>query len=527
MWESACCIAFAQPCLPPAILAVALSVGSQVLHGYSCACGVVLELACVMEGFVKCMQEGQQGTATSSQQSALSTLLHQLEVMACTEASVAIPTSLQPVVQHTLDCITRSYASYQQPSDPHQAPPQGMHRPARSSLEDLACSEEAPVVLDEAWQCLAELLCDEDSWAGSVGEAWLYSLLIQAAEQHMAYPHPHSQTPHDPHHQDAQHQQHGEQSSDVDDYPPSPGRSHQRQAGQIGLLPHPLGGPPKPDAPAHLTHQPELSQLLRLVLSYSSGSTSTGLVFIGVVRRLLLHLKFKCCLGPAEQPQHQADRPDSSEQSTHLWTDSRGDGDRQPASANVVVRPEAEASIAHQTSGVSQQAQPATAAASSDPLADMHPHLMRTSPALSWGQPPPPHHSRHPSDAQRSSLESDDGDDEEQRAASIGGGREVDQFGVSHHRTHSGGLFQTPLSTAGSRAGLGGEGDDAQGQGTEAGPSGAASRALSSMLSTAELSGFMQETASKQEGAGVSHEGVVLHDAPLLGRNSPQQLAGM
>lgn len=479
------------------------------------------------------MQEGWQAAATSSlssRQPAISSLLHQLEVMACTEASVTIPTSLQPVVQHTLDCISRSY---QQPPDllldPHQPLHPGTHPPAGPGSEDLVGSEEEPVMLDEAWQCLAELLCEEDRWAAGVGEAWLYRLLTHAAEQRMAHPQQHEQR------QDAHSQQQGKQHSDGDqyNYPASPGSSPLRQAGQIGLLPHPLGGPPKPDAPSHLTNQPELSQLLRAVLSFSSDTTRTGLVFVGVVKRLLLHLKLRCSLGPAEQHQHQAGVPEAGESaSSEQGIASRGeasgrDRDGRSASAEDLLGSTAEAGMPDvhgATPGQASSALPSTAGADSDKIIDMppHPHLMRTSPALSWGKPP--HQSRNASDAQRSALKLDDG--EEQRAAG-GGGSEVDQPGMSHHRTQSGGLFHTSLSTAGSVTAVGGEGDDGPGQGAGAGPSGAASRALSSMLSTAELSGFFQEGDSKQEGAAVTHEGIVLHDAPLLGRNSPEQPAGM
>lgn len=448
--------------------------------------------------------------------------------MACTEASITIPTSLQPVVQHTLDCINRSYQQPPDlPLDPHQAPHPGMHPPAGPVSVDLVGSEEEPVMLDEAWQCLAELLCEQDRWAAGVGEAWLYRLLTHAAEQRMAYPQELEQ------HQDAHSQQQDKHHPDIDehDYPASPGRAPLRQAGQIGLLPHPLGGPPKPDAPLHLTNQPELSQLLRAVLSFSSDTTTTGLVFIGVVKRLLLHLKLKCSLGSAEQHQHQAgDSQAGPSASSEVGLASRGGasgGDGLLASAEDLLGSTAEAGMPNLHGAAPAQlssAPSSSGAAGSEGITDMppHPHLMRTSPALSWGKPP--HHYTHASDPQRSALESDDG--EEQRAA--GGTSEVDQPGMSHHRTQSGGLFHTSLSTAGSVTAVGGEGDDGPGQGAGAGPSRAASRALSSVLSTAELSGFFQEADSKHEGAAVTHEGIVLHDAPLLGRNSPeQQPAGM
>lgn len=46
-----------------------------------------------------------------------------------------------------------------------------------------------------------------------------------------------------------------------------------------------------------------------------------------------------------------------------------------------------------------------------------------------------------------------------------------------------------------------------------------ATRTPSSVLSTAELTGLLQEGTQEAEGA-VSHEGIVLHDAPLLSRHS-------
>ena len=444
--------------------------------------------------------------------------------MACTEASTAVPASLQPAVQHTLDCIS---SAYQQPPDPtlgpHQAPPApgtiGRHRSAGSSSSVLASPEEEPVALDEAWLCLAELLCEEDSWASSVGESWLYRLLIEAAEHHMQ--HPEQQ-------QGAHNYQQDEDHFDTEeyDYPASPGRSHCRQTGPIGLLPHPLGGPPKPDAPAHLSNQPELSQLLRTVLSYSSDSTSTGLSFIGVVRRLVMHVKLKCSLSHSMQDQGQAghakrDRNASNEQRVDHTRQPQSCRHRESAPAEDLLGSTADPGMGNLHSAVPQQtnsALPSKASASSEAVGDMQPLLMRTSPALNWGKPPQP--SRQASGAH----ESDDG--EEQGGFSTGGGSEVNQSGMSHHRTQSDprGMFHTALSTAGSVAAPGGNSENAPQQGIAAGPSGAASRALSSVLSTAELTGFFQEP-DRQEGAIVTHEGIALHDAPLLGRNSPEHPA--
>ena len=452
----------------------------------------------------------------------LASLLYQLEVMACTEASTAVPASLQPVVQHTLDCISSAYLQPPDPTPhPNQAPtPPGTtswHQPAGFSSSVLVSPEEEPVVLDEAWLCLAELLCEEDSWAASVGESWLYRLLIEAAEQHMQ---------HSKEQQVAHNYQQGEQYFDAEEYeyPASPGRAHHRGTGQIGLLPHPLGGPPKPDAPAHLSNQRELSQLLKTVLACSSGSTSTGLSFIGVVRRLVMHVKLKCSLSQIVQHQGEAadsnrDRNAGNERSGDDNRGVRSSRHRESASAEDLLESTADAGMGYLHTALPEQpssALPSKASASNKDLDDTQPLLMRTSPALNWGKPPQP--SRQVSGVH--ALESDDGEEQ-------GHGSEVNQSGMmSHHRTQSDprGMFHTALSTAGSTTALGGESGDAPGQGTAAEPSRAASRALSSAMSTAELTGFFQEP-DKQEGAIVTHEGIVLHDAPLLGRNSPEHLA--
>ena len=451
----------------------------------------------------------------------LSSLLYQLELMACTEASTAVPPSLQPVVQHTLDCIS---SAYQQPPDPtpdsNQAPtPPGTtsrHRPAGSSSSVPVSPEEEPIALDEAWLCLAELLCEEDSWAASVGESWLYRLLVQAAEQHMQHC---EQQP------GAHNYQQGEQYFDAEeyDYPPSPERVDHRRTGLVGLLPHPLGGPPKPDAPAHLSNQPQLSQLLMTVLAYSSDSTTTGLSFIGVIRRLVMHIKLKCSLGQIVQHEGKAadsnrDHNASNKQRADYKREPRSSCRRDSGFAEDLLESTGDPGMGNLHSALPEQASsalPSKASASNEGLADTQPLLMRTSPALDWGKPPPP--SRQASGVR--ALESDDGGEQ-------GGGSEVNQLRVSHHRTQSDprGMFHTALSTAGSIAASGGESVDAPGQGIAAGPSGPASNVLSSAMSTAELTGFFQEP-DKQEGAIVTHEGIVLHDAPLLGRNSPEHVA--
>lgn len=202
----------------------------------------------------------------------VSVLVDQLEALACASPDNTIPATLQAIVDHTLQCIRRPYlpmfaATAEQQADlSEQAVPRPDHSEHTDPQEDLA--------LDEAWQCLAELLCDEDEYAALVGQSWLYRLLTEAAEQRVAQAH---QQPTNPE-EDLEHVT----------------AQHDEQQLVLGLLPHPLGGPPKPDAPAHFTHQPELAGLLRLVLSYSGGGVDVGHRFMLVVRRLVLHLKLKC-----------------------------------------------------------------------------------------------------------------------------------------------------------------------------------------------------------------------------------------
>ena len=456
-------------------------------------------------------------------QGPLSSLLQQLEMLACTEGSTAIPISLQPAVQHTLECIRRPYQHHPDPSsDPYLTPHPALathHHATGSSSSVIINTEQEPVSLDEAWQCLAELLCEEDSWAVSVGQSWLYILLTEAAEQHMT--HPEHQLRQEDMQSHAQSQQ-GYGSSDYD-YPASPLASVQGATRQVGLLPHPLGGPPKPDAPAHLSNQLELSQLLSAVLSYSTDTVTTGLRFMQVVKRLVLHLKLKCNLSSAQQSQQHQHLGAAFADGNAQRLQTRSGAHRvnsQRSSADNLLETTAEPGMANmQTSGQEQTGLSFTSKSSpfGNPLADVHPQLMRTSPALSWGKPP--QHSRQASDAQ--AVESDDGC--EQAASSIGS--EYEQHGISHHRTQSDsrGRFNTALSAAGSMGALSVDGGDALGHGTGAAPSGGASRALSSVLSTAELTGLFQE-GDRADGSIVTHEGIVLHDAPLLGRRSPQPL---
>ena len=199
----------------------------------------------------------------------VSVLVDQLEALACASPDNTIPATLQAIVDHTLERIRRPYlpmfaATAEQQADlSEQAVPKPDHSDPQ---EDLA--------LDEAWQCLAELLCDEDEYAASVGQSWLYRLLTEAAEHQVA--------------------QTDQQSTSPEEDPEHVTAHYDEQQLVLGLLPHPLGGPPKPDAPAHLTQQPELAGLLRLVLSYSGGGVDVGHRFMMVVRRLVLHLKLKC-----------------------------------------------------------------------------------------------------------------------------------------------------------------------------------------------------------------------------------------
>ncbi len=459
-----------------------------------------------------------------------STILEQLEVLACAEAGNIIPTSLQPAVQHTLDCIRRPYQTPQKPSAASSQTsdislsdlPAAAQGSASSSLPPGQHQEEA-VDLDEAWQYLAELLCEADKWAAGVGQTWLYKLLTEAAHQHMARPEHQSQP--------SLANQSGEYF-DEDDYPSSPGMSHQPVIQQMGLLPHPLGGPPKPDAPAHLSNQPELTQLLRQVLSYHTDKVTTGNCFMQVVKRLVLHLKLRCSLvptgqspsqhspkavphtlaGSAAQPAHEVSEELSPQQKSakqeDLLASTLDPGMASMQSAHSMPPDQASSLFA------------GSAAPYIDPLASLHPHLMRTSPALDWGKP-----------SQDSAPASDtrlaESDDEEERVLSTGGSSDAAESSVIHHRTQSDpkGLFNSALSTA--EISLVDHGNNTQeaskqeaGAGQRAGLAGDGSRALSSVLSTAELTGLYQE-GETQEGSIVTRDGIILHDAPVLGRGSP------
>lgn len=206
----------------------------------------------------------------------VSVLVDQLEALTCAGPDNTIPASLQAIVDHTFQCVRRPYLPAAATGGPAAAA--GQHTDALNEAglqvdEQVAAEESAS--LDEAWQCLAELLCDEDEYAASVGQTWLYRILVEAADQHIARVNQQFSAVEEP----------GKQHDDE-----SFSRRHEPHV--IGLLPHPLGGPPKPDAPAHLLHQPELAGLLRVMLSYTG--VDTGHRFMTVLRRLLLHTKLKC-----------------------------------------------------------------------------------------------------------------------------------------------------------------------------------------------------------------------------------------
>ena len=468
-----------------------------------------------------------QDTVSGQQQhnpSLIRVLLEELEAMACAESGNIIPLSLQPAVQHTLDCIRRPYQTpLEPPNKPNQVPSQADlpagQDPASSSVS-AGQEEEEQVALDDAWQYLAELLCEQDSWAAGVGQNWLYQLLTEAAEQHMAHPERHSQ-----HHLQSQ----SDQYSDDDDYPLSPGMSRSVMKQQLGLLPHPLGGPPKLDAPSHLSNQPELAQLLRAVLSYHTDQVTTGTCFVAVVKRVVLHLKLRCSVMLHGQSHLQHDlegvpaasvgsAPRSAAEMADL-TDAHQDA----AMPDDLVASTANPGMASAQSMPSAHSMPSEQGRSSftgsvdpvlDPLAALHPHLMRTSPALNWGKPT----QDSASSAHTRLAESED---EQERILSTDGSSEnVHAFSTGHNRTQSDpkGLLNSALSTADiGLLGLGTSAAEAKedvGAGHRAGLGGADSRTLSSILSTTELTGILQD-GERQQG------GIVLHDAPLLGHDTP------
>lgn len=443
--------------------------------------------------------------------------------MACAESGNVIPLSLQPAVQHTLDCIRRPYQTPgEDPSDPTQAPSHTNLPADQNPASSVPASqeEEEQVALDEAWQYLAELLCEQDPWAAGVGQTWLYQLLTEAAEQHLA--HPEHQSQHAIHPQ-----------SDDDGYPMSPGMSRDGVPPQLGLLPHPLGGPPKADAPAHLSNQPELTQLLREVLSYHTDQVTTGSCFVAVVKRLLLHLKLKCSITPAGHLQHhpQASSQDPvgsvpypSIQKPGLSSTHKEAGRQEDLLASTVDPGMASMQSAHSMpSGQSSSASAGGADTGSDPLAALHPHLMRTSPALNWGRPTQ-------TSATTSQARLAESDDEQERTLSTDA-TSFDALAASigHTRTMSDprALFNSAVSadvSVAEREAPSAE-TSKQDAGAEqrAGAAGGGSRALSSVLSTAELTGILTD-GEKQEG------GIVLHDGPVWGRNAPAppaDVAGM
>ena len=158
-----------------------------------------------------------------------------------------------------------------------------------------------------------------------------------------------------------------------------------------------------------------------------------------------------------------------------------------------------------------------------DPLAALHPHLMRTSPALNWGKP------AQDSDSSAQNRLADSEDEQERVLSTDGSSDNVPAFSTGHNRTQSDprGLLNSALSTADvGLLGLGTTAVEAKedvGAGHRAGLGGADSRALSSILSTTELTGILQD-GERQQG------GIVLHDAPLLGHdtlNPPPKLPGI
>lgn len=483
-------------------------------------------------------KDSAQDTVSGQQQqspSLIRVLLEELEAMTCAESGNIIPLSLQPAVQHTLDCIRRYYQTPLKPPDePNQVPSQADlpagQDPASSSVP-AGQEEEEQVALDDAWQYLAELLCEQDSWAAGVGQNWLYQLLTEAAEQHMAHFEHQSQ-----HHLQSQ----SDQYSDDDDYPMSPGISRSVTKQQLGLLPHPLGGPPKPDAPSHLSNQPELAQLLRAVLSYHTDQVTTGTFFVAVVKRLVLHLKLRCSvmLHGQSQSQHDSEAvPEAAVGSalcsaaenatlTNAQQDAALPEDLLASTANPGM-----ASMASAQSMPSAHSMPSEQGRSSftgsvdpvlDPLAALHPHLMRTSPALNWGKP------AQDSDSSAQYRLADSEDEQERMLSTDGSSDNVPAFSTGHNRTQSDprGLLNSASSTAdGGLSGLGTSAAEAKedvGAGHRAGLGGADSRALSSILSTTELTGILQD-GERQQG------GIVLHDAPPLGHdtlNPPPKLPG-
>ena len=69
----------------------------------------------------------------------------------------------------TLSCLTVAVARLQG----------GSEEPGTASLPDFG-------QLDSVWTCLADHFCGENSWAARFGASWLLSLLVAAAEQHLA-----------------------------------------------------------------------------------------------------------------------------------------------------------------------------------------------------------------------------------------------------------------------------------------------------------------------------------------------------
>ena len=438
----------------------------------------------------------------------ISSILEQLETLACAEADSVIPASLQPAVQHTLDCIRRPYQT-----DPLDAPPN--RNQDAPSLIIPSQNEAAAVGLDEAWQYLGELLCEQDSWAAGVGQTWLYNLLTEAANQHLTH---------------LQHRLQPHMHPGAGDFPGSPMTPGQQTSQQVGLLPHPLGGPPKPDSPAHLTNQPELAQLLRQVLCYHTSQVTTGTRFMAVIKRFLLHLKLKCSLLPDEAfqqqhgPQGTADPMRKASRSQSASHSEAAAAQPEPGMQEDLSASAPEPSTRSMRSAQSMPANhsgSAGAGANMDPLTSLglHPHLLRTSPALSWGK------SNHGS---APALEGQlaESDEEEDHIMSTAGSSDAAESSLGHQRTQSDprGLLNRALSAADVSL-IESHAHTDEARKTEAGPGRRADSghggagALSNVLSTSELSGLLSDRDQQAEG-GKMHEGVVLHDAPVLGQDS-------
>lgn len=92
----------------------------------------------------------------------MQSVLGRLEALACDSAVSVPPEALLPAVQATLDCV------------------QGLGSEVAGTPRD---PEAQPV---GAWKTLADHFCSDDDWAAALGSSWLLSLLLAAAERHLA-----------------------------------------------------------------------------------------------------------------------------------------------------------------------------------------------------------------------------------------------------------------------------------------------------------------------------------------------------